>query len=145
MNRPYRWLLTATFLSSICPAAAQPPNKLPRIGYLGAASLSAIPKRIEAFRDGLHELGYVEGKNIVIEYRWADGKLDRLPVLAAELVNLRVDVVTGGPANTRAAKRATNTIPIVMTNDSDPVATGFAVSLAHPGEILLDWQPFVRS
>jgi putative ABC transport system substrate-binding protein len=108
--------------------------------------LSVIPKRIEAFREGLHELGYVEGKNILIEYRWADGKLDRLPALAAELVNLKVDViVTGGPANTRAAKRATSTIPIVMTNDSDPVATGFAVSWHIRLGILLDWQPCVRS
>jgi putative tryptophan/tyrosine transport system substrate-binding protein len=86
-------------------AEAQQPKKVPRIGYLGAASLSAIPKRIEAFRQGLRELGYVEGKNIVIEYRWAEGKLDRLPALAAELVSLKVDViVTGGPTNTREPK-----------------------------------------
>src|SRR6266576_1221944 len=114
-------------------AGAQQPTKIPRIGYLGGASLSAIPKRIAAFREGLRELGYVEGKNVVMEYRWAEGKLDRLPALAAELVSLKVDViVTGGPTNTRAAKVATSTIPIVMTNDSDPVGTGFVASLARP-------------
>jgi ABC-type uncharacterized transport system substrate-binding protein len=115
-------------------AQAQQPAKVPRIGYLGGASLSAIPARIEAFRQGLRELGYVEGKNLVIEWRSAEGKLDRLPALAAELVRLKVDViVTGGPTNTRAAKGATSTIPIVMTNDSDPVGTGVVASLARPG------------
>ena len=90
--------------------------------------------RIEAFRQGLRELGYVEGKNIVIEYRYAEGNLDRLPALAAELVRLKVDViVTGGGPNTRAAKEATNTIPIVMAQDGDPVANGFVTSLARPG------------
>jgi putative tryptophan/tyrosine transport system substrate-binding protein len=83
---------------------------------------------------GLRELGYVEGKNIVVEYRYAEEKFDRLPALAAELVHLKVDViVTGGSGNTRAAKEATNTIPIVMAQDSDPVANGFVVSLARPG------------
>ena len=90
--------------------------------------------RVEAFRQGLRELGYVEGKNIVIEWRCAEGKFDRLPDLAAELVRLKVDViVTGGPAATRAAKEATTTIPIVMANDSDPVGNGFVASLARPG------------
>ena len=127
-------LLPTVFLFNVFSAEAQQPTKVPRIGYLGAASLSAIPKRVEAFRQGLRELGYVEGKNLVIEYRWAEGKLDRLPALAAELVRLKVDViVTGGPTNTRAAKGATSTIPIVMTNDSDPVGTGFVASLARPG------------
>ena len=83
-------------------AEAQQPTKIPRIGYLAAASLSTSPARIEAFRQGLRELGYVEGKNIVIEYRSAEGKLDRLPALAAELVRLKVDViVTAGPPATR--------------------------------------------
>jgi ABC-type uncharacterized transport system substrate-binding protein len=90
--------------------------------------------RIEAFRQGLRELGYVEGKNIVIEYRYAELKPDRLPALAAEIVRLKVDViVTGGSGLTRAAKNATNTIPIVMAQDSDPVANGFVASLARPG------------
>ena len=90
--------------------------------------------RIEAFRQGLRELGYVEGKNIVIEWRYAEGKPDRLPALAAELVRLKVDViVTGGPKATRAAKEATATIPIVMAQDRDPVGNGFVASLARPG------------
>ena len=115
-------------------ATAQQPTKIPRIGYLTAASLSAQLVRIEAFRQGLRELGYVEGKNIVIESRSVEGKLDRLPALAAELVRLKVDViVTGGPVSTRAAKEATTTIPIVMAQDTDPVANGFVASLARPG------------
>ena len=102
--------------------------------YLTATSLSAQSARLEAFRQGLHELGYVEGKNIVIEYRYAEGKLDRLPALAAELVRLKVDIiVSAGPAPTRAAKEATTTIPIVMANDNDPVGNGFVASLARPG------------
>jgi len=90
--------------------------------------------RTEAFRLGLRELGYVEGKNIIIEWRSAEQKLDRLPGLAAELVRLKVDViVTAGPVATRPAKEATSTIPIVMTNEGDPVGTGFVASLARPG------------
>ena len=115
-------------------AQAQQPTKVPRIGYLSAASPSAISARIEAFRQGLRELGYVEGKNIIIEWRSAEGKLDRLSELAAELVRLKVDViVTGGPIPTRAAKEATVTIPIVMAFDIDPVGLGFVASLARPG------------
>ena len=115
-------------------AEAQQPTKVTPIGYLTAASLSANAARHEAFRQGLRELGYVEGKNIVIELRYADGNLDRLPALAAELVRLKVDViVTGGGPTTRAAKEATSTIPIVMTQDNDPVANGFVASLARPG------------
>ena len=89
---------------------------------------------MEAFRQGLRELGYVEGKNIVIEPRYAEGKLDRLPELAADLVRLNVDViVTSGPTATRPAKEATSTIPIIMTFDDDPVGSGFVASLARPG------------
>jgi putative tryptophan/tyrosine transport system substrate-binding protein len=96
-------------------AEAQQPAKVPRIGYLIGGSRSSISNRTEAFRQGLRELGYVEGKNIVIEWRSAEGKLDRLPALAAELVRLKVDVnVTGGPAVNRSAKEATATIPIVL-------------------------------
>jgi len=128
------WLLATVSLTTAPPAEAQQPTKIPRIGYLGAATLSAIPERVEAFRQGLRELGYVEGKNIVIEYRYAEGKLDRLPALAAELVRLKVDViVTAGPTITRVAKEATVTIPIVMANDGDPVGNGFVASLARPG------------
>ena len=115
-------------------AQAQQPTKIRRIGFLGVASLSATSARIEAFRHGLRELGNVEGRNIVIEYRWAEGKIERLPDLAAELVRLKVDViVTGSAAPTRAAKEATTTIPIVMANDNDPVGSGHVASLARPG------------
>jgi ABC-type uncharacterized transport system substrate-binding protein len=113
---------------------AQQPTKVPRIGFLGATYPSTNAARIEAFRQGLRELGYVEGKNIVIEYRWAEGKTERLPDLAAELVRLKVDIiVTAGPAVTRPAKEATSTIPIVMSFDNDPVGSGFVASLARPG------------
>jgi len=113
---------------------AQQPAKVPRIGYLTQASASVIASRIEAFRQGLRELGYVEGKNIVIEWRSAEGKLDRLPALAAELGRLKVDIIVStGPTVTRAAKEATVTIPLVMTQDNDPVADGFVASLARPG------------
>ena len=115
-------------------AQAQQPTKIPRIGFLSATSLSTMSARIEALRQGLRELGYVEGKNIVIEWRSAEGKADLLPALAAELVRLKVDViVTGGPPATRAAKEATITIPIVMEQDSDPVGLGYVASLARPG------------
>jgi putative ABC transport system substrate-binding protein len=115
-------------------AEAQQAKKVPRIGVLIALSPAAISARIEAFRWGLKELGYIEGKNIVIEERSAEGKADRLPGLAAELVRLQVDViVAGGPAATGPAKEATSTIPIVMASDSDPVASGFVASLARPG------------
>lgn len=99
-------------------AEAQQPKKIPRIGFLGAARTSA--PRMEAFRQGLHDLGYAEGKNIVIEYRYAEGKLERRQTLATELVRLKVDViVAGSPQATRSAKQATSTIPIVMAFDDD--------------------------
>jgi putative ABC transport system substrate-binding protein len=115
-------------------AHAQQPTKVPRIGYLGGTTAAAYAGRIEAFRQGLRELGYVEGKNIVIERRFAEGKPDRLSELAAELVRLKVDiVVSAGPTVTRLLKEATSTIPIVMTNEGDPVGSGFVASLAKPG------------
>ena len=115
-------------------ADAQQPTKVPRIGFLIAASTSANAARNEGFRQGLRELGYVEGKNIIIEWRSAEGKADRLPGLAAELVRLKVDIiVSGGPSTTRAAKEATSTIPIVVAQDPDPVGSGFVASLARPG------------
>jgi ABC-type uncharacterized transport system substrate-binding protein len=115
-------------------AEAQQPTKIPRIGFLTATSLSIIAARIEAFRQGLRELGYVEGKNIVIEWRSAEEKADLLPALAVELVRLKVDIiVAAGTSDTRAAKEATTTIPIVMTQDTDPIGTGFVASLARPG------------
>jgi putative ABC transport system substrate-binding protein len=113
---------------------AQQPAKVPRIGFIVGASLSASLARTEAFRQGLRELGYVEGKNIVIEWRYADGKSDRLPTLATELALLKVDViVTSGGDPTRSAKEATFTIPIVMAQANDPVGSGFVASLAQPG------------
>src|SRR5262245_48026245 len=113
---------------------AQQQAQIHRIGFLGASSAVALAARIEAFRQGLRAHGYVEGKNIVIEWRSAEGNLDRLPGLAAELVRLKVDViVTTGPAPTRPAKEATSTIPIIMAFDNDPVGNGFVVSLAQPG------------
>jgi putative tryptophan/tyrosine transport system substrate-binding protein len=127
------WLLMTVLLITFSSADAQQPKKVPRIGFLGATYPSTNAARIEAFRQGLRELGYVEGKNIVIEYRWAEGKTERLPALAAELVRLKVDViVTAGPPPTRAAKEATSTIPIVMGFDNDPVGNGFVASLARP-------------
>jgi len=114
--------------------AQQQPIKIPRIGFLTAVSLSANSARFGAFRQGLRDLGYVEGKNIVIEWRYAEGKPDRLPALAAELVRLKVDIiVSGGSTATRPAKKATSTIPIVMAQDTDPVGSGFVASLARPG------------
>src|SRR5580765_4788408 len=113
---------------------AQQPTKIPRIGFLITSSAAVIAPRMDAFQQGLRELGYVEGKNIVIERRHAEGKLDRLPALAAELVRLNVDaIVTSGPTATGPAKGATSTIPIVMTFDDDPVGSGFVASLARPG------------
>ena len=128
-------ILVAVILLAVAVLAeAQQPAKIPRIGYLGFGSPSTIPTRIEAFRQGLRELGYVEGKNIFIEWRSAEGNADRLPSLAAELVRLKVDViVTNGPYSTRAAKAATVTIPIVMIRVGDPVGDGIVASLARPG------------
>jgi len=115
-------------------AEAQQANKVPRIGYLTGAARSSMSARTEAFRQGLRQLGYVEGKNIVIEWRFAEGNPDRTPTLLADLVRLKVDViVTGGSGVTRRAKEATSTIPIVMAQDFDPVRNGFVASLARPG------------
>ena len=112
-------------------AEAQQPKKVPRLGFLSPTSDDS---RVEAFRQGLRELGYVEGQNIAIEYRWADGKFDRLPDLALELVRLKVDVVVAVVTQASlAAKMATGTIPVVMIGVSDPVGSGLVVSLARPG------------
>jgi len=126
-------LFAGALLAVAVGVEAQQP-KTPRIGYLGGVSSAASAARTEAFRQGLRELGYVEGKNIVIEWRYAEGKLDRLPTLAADLVSLKVDViVSAAPPGTRAAKQATATIPIVMAFDDDPVGSGFVASLVRPG------------
>jgi len=127
------WLI-ALALASLRPAEAQQPVRVPRIGFLSAVPFSTMSVRVEALRQGLRELGYVEGQNIVIEYRFAEGKLDQVSDNAAELVRLKVDaMVTAGATDTRAAKRATSTIPIVMAFDSDPVGSGYVASLARPG------------
>jgi putative ABC transport system substrate-binding protein len=122
----------ALFLT-LCPSAeAQQSKKVPRIAFLGASSYEAAV--IDAFRDGLHDFGYTEGKDIVMEYRWAEGKYDRLPDLVAELVRLKVDVmITQSDAATLAAKQLTATIPIVFVGVGDAVATGLVASLARPG------------
>jgi putative ABC transport system substrate-binding protein len=116
------------------PTDAQQGKKSPRIGLLISGSVSSNAARIEALRQGLRELGYVEGRNIVVEYRHSEDKLDRLPDLAAELARLKVDViVTGSAQAVRAAKQATTTIPIVIAQVSDPVSLGLVASLARPG------------
>ena len=129
------YALPALILATIHLAEAQQSAKVPRIGFLSAVSSASIPRnRITAFQQGLRELGYVEGKNIIIEYRFADGKQDRLKEIVAELLRLKVAViVTGGPTATRPAKEATSITPIVMGFDNDPVGSGFVASLARPG------------
>jgi putative ABC transport system substrate-binding protein len=124
----------AVLLAAPLAADAQQAGKVPRIGFLGTTSPSDRPPLLDAFRQGLRELGWVEGQNIVIDYRFAEGRLDRLPDLAAELVRLKVDIiVSGGTQGVTAAKNATGTIPIVMTTVRDPVGTGLIASLARPG------------
>src|SRR5919198_3903507 len=125
-------LLTTVLLSIVSLAEAQQPKKVPRIGFLGATSPSTISDRFEAFRQGLRELGYVEGKNIVIEYRYT--KPNRISALASELVREKVEVIlTTGTNPTQAVKSATSTIPVVMTFVADPIGSGFVASLARPG------------
>jgi len=128
-------LTLSALLVVLCASAeAQQRAKVPWIGYLSVSSPSAMADRIEAFRQGLRELGYVEGKNIVIEWRYGEDKPDHVSNLANELVRLKVDViVSGGNSATEAAKKATHTIPIVMTRASDPIASRFIDSLARPG------------
>jgi putative ABC transport system substrate-binding protein len=135
MKRKITLLTLCALLFALCVRAeAQQQKRLPQIGYLSVLSPSSDSTRIEAFRQGLRELGYVEGKSAAIEFRYVEGKLDRLPDLARELVHLRVDViVVGGSTATRAAKNVTKLIPIVMAHGSDPVELGFVASLARPG------------
>jgi putative tryptophan/tyrosine transport system substrate-binding protein len=125
--------LGAMLFAHCVPVEAQQPTNVPRIGYL-TPSISANRSQFEAFRQGLRDLGYVEGKNFVIEWRASEGKLDRNPALAAELVRLKVDVIVAvGSGEIRAAKEATAAIPIVMVRGGDPVGSGFVASLARPG------------
>jgi putative tryptophan/tyrosine transport system substrate-binding protein len=126
-------ILILIFLAWFQPVSAQN-AKLVRIGFLGPNSAASTVSRMESLRAGLRELGYVEGKNLVIEPRWADGNYDRLPDLAIELVGLKVDLIlTSGTPGTRAARSATATIPIIMVTSGDPVAFGLVASLARPG------------
>jgi len=126
--------LGAVLLALSLPAEAQQPKSVPRIGYLSVLSPSSDSARIEAFRQGLRELGYVEGQSVALEYRFAQGKAERLPAMAVELVRLKVDViVTESTAAAVAAKQATQTIPIVMALGGDPVKAGLVAGLAQPG------------
>jgi len=127
-------MLVLVLVAAPLAADAQQTGKVHRIGYLSSGSSTAVPRVIEAFRQGLRELGWVEGQNIVIDYRFAEHRYDRLPDLAAELVRLKVDIIVA-PATpaAAAAKNATGTIPIVMIGVGDPVGTGFIASLARPG------------
>src|SRR5215471_2156670 len=127
-------LLIAALLLTVSIAEAQQPKKVPRIGVLFGATPLANSERIRAFRQGLRELGYVEDKNILLEQRYAEGNLNGIPALAADLVHLKVDVIVSATlTGTRSLKEATNTIPIVMTSDTDPVGNKLVASLARPG------------
>jgi len=133
-RRSFIGTVTAGLLAAPLAAEAQPAGKVYQIGYLSASSGTSNPRNLEAFRQGLRELGWVEGQNIVIEYRWAEGRFDRLPDLAADLVRLKVDVIAAAatPAGL-AAKNATGTVPIVAVSLTHPVELGLVASLARPG------------
>jgi len=136
MNKLRRRALAvvAGVLAAPVASYAQQPAKIPRIGFLHPGSQQASDVQLQAFRDGLRELGYVEGKNLQLEIRWGEGKLERLPMLAAELVQLKVDIIVAATSpSVEAARQATRTIPIVMPLSSDPVGEGLVTSLARPG------------
>jgi len=135
MKKTISGVALSAMLFALCLSAeAQQSKKVARIGYLSVLSPASDSARIEAFRQGLRQAGYADGQNFAIESRYAEGKLDRLPDLAGELVRLQVDViVVGGSTATRAAKNATKLIPVVMAHGSDPVELGFVASLARPG------------
>ena len=139
-NKLLCFVLGALLLAPCAEGRAQQPKKIPRVGILVADFASSSKDRIEAFRQGLRDLGYVEGQNIAIDYRFAEGMNNRFPNLAAELVKLKVDILFAfGTAATQAAKNATQTIPIVMANVTDPIATGLVVSLLALAATSLDW------
>jgi putative tryptophan/tyrosine transport system substrate-binding protein len=135
MRNRFVGLTLSALLYALClPVHAQQPGRVPKIGFLVVPSRSFFADRMESFQQGLQSLGYVEGKNILIEYRFAEGKLDRLPDLAKELVSIKVDViVTTNTQSVLAAQKATRTIPIVFAGVQDPVANGIIDSLARPG------------
>ena len=128
-------VLVAGALAAPLASFAQQPTKIPRIGFLHPAPPGGVPGiRLEAFQDALRELGYVEGKNVQLEVRWGNGEFERLPALAAELVQSKVDVIVAATSpSVLAVRKATSTIPIVMPVSSDPVGDGLVASLAHPG------------
>ena len=133
-SSPLVFALCAMLFAFCAYAQAQQPTKISRVVFLGGSTASALLQRLEAFRQGLRKLGYIEGKNIVIEYRYGGGEPKRLPAIASELVRSKPDIiVTGGPFSTRAARDATTKIPIVMAFDNDPIGNGFVTSLARPG------------
>jgi putative ABC transport system substrate-binding protein len=137
--------LACGLLAAPLAAEAQQTPKIPRIGYLGAFTSSAGAPLLEAFRQGLRELGYVEGQNISVDYRWAEGRPDRFPALAAELIQLKVDViVTYSNAAVAALQQATRTIPIVVAVMGDPVASGFVASFARPGGNITGFSPLTE-
>ena len=128
------FVLTTLFLAAVNPTHAQQPGKIFRIGYLDNSTATSQAVLLEAFRQELSKLGWIDGKNITIEYRFAEQKNERLPELAAELVLLKVNlIVISGGATSLPAKRATSTIPIVMATSTDPVEQGLVASLARPG------------
>ena len=133
-RRMFQAFGAGVFSALLSPVVRAQTKRVARIGFLGAASAAGYANQVAAFRKGLQEFGYEEGKTLVIEYRWADGKYERLPELAAELVRSKVDlIVSHGTPGTLAAKQATSVIPIVIANIGDPVATGIVASLARPG------------
>src|SRR6202162_2802443 len=134
-RRTFIGVIAGGLLAAPLAAEAQQAGKVPRIGFLGTRTLSNSSPYLDAFRQGLRELGWVEGQNIVIDYRFAEGRFDRLPDLAAEVVRLKVDIIVAvAPQGVAAAKNATETIPIVMiSGGANPVGLGFIASLARPG------------
>src|SRR5215470_18784150 len=133
-NKAIGFALCALLLALSVPVEAQQAGKVFRIGFLDSSNASGMAVMVDAFRQELGKLGWIEGKNITIEYRFAESKLDRLPELAADLVRLKADlIVVASTQPALAAKKATSTIPIVMASVSDPVAAGLVASLARPG------------
>src|SRR4029077_13015310 len=134
INKIFGLALSALLLALGVSAEAQQPAKMPRVGYLSGTDLQGSGSLLEGFRQGLRDHGYVEGKNIIVEYRFAEGKVDRIPSLVADLVQLNVDaIVSSNFIGIQAAKQATKTIPVVMVTTQDPVAAGVIDSFARPG------------
>jgi putative ABC transport system substrate-binding protein len=129
-----REFITFLGVAAVLPLAASAQSKIPRIGFMGNSTAALEANLVDAFREGLSELGYEEGRNIIIEYRWADGKYDKFAALVAELIAAKVDaIVTAGTPAAFAVKKATTTVPLVMVAVGDPVGTGLVPSLARPG------------